>query len=270
MFAQINHMALISHQYPMLQKYYESVFGFKTSGRNDAEASSVVGDGNVGLNLLPRRDGYVGGIDHFGMAVESIDAVLERMKKAHPKANIVKRPSARQFAAYSGHDPDGNVFDLTERNGANLKDVYAEAPEGEDDRACHFNRFAIRTSNAEECAEFYAEVFELQPVNRKQGDANFHLTDGKVTLSIMPWSIEVFAGMSIKRPGPDHIGIKVADLAAFKAEEARIGGKNSYLASRKLGGSAEADTRRNLIESNALGKYLIADPDGNWLDITDE
>jgi len=270
MFAQINHMAMISHQYPMLQKYYESVFGFKTSARNDAEASSVVGDGNVGLNLLPRRDGYVGGIDHFGMGVESIDEVLSRMKNAHPRANIVKRPSARPFAAYSGHDPDGNVFDLSERNAANLKDVYAEGSEGDEERTCHFNRFAIRTPNAEECAEFYAEVFELQPKNRKEGDANFHLTDGTVTLSIMPWSIEVFTGMSIKRPGPDHIGIKVKNLDEFKAEEARIGGKNTYLASRPLGGSVESDTRRTLVENNALGKYLIADPDGNWLDITDE
>ena len=260
MFAQINHMALISHQYPMLEKYYESVFGFKTSSRNNSESASVVGDGNVGLNLLPRRDGYVGGIDHFGMGVESIDEVLERMKKAHPRANIVKRPSSRPFAAYSGHDPDGNVFDLTERDGANLKDVYAEAPEGEDERVCHFNRFAIRTPNAEECAEFFAEVFELQPTNRKQGDPNFHLTDGKVTLSIMPWSIDVFAGMSIKRPGPDHIGIKVRDLDAFKEEEARIGGRNTFLAARPLGGSEESDTRRGLIESNTLGKYVTADP----------
>ena len=57
MFANINHMAIISNQYPFLQKFYQSVFGFKTSGRNDFESASVVGDGNVGMNIIPRRDG---------------------------------------------------------------------------------------------------------------------------------------------------------------------------------------------------------------------
>ena len=267
MFAHINHMAMISPQYPLLERYYRSLFGFQHSGRNDTEASTVVGDGNVGLNILPRRDGYVGGIDHFGMVVDDMDQVLDRMQRSHPGANIVKRPSYRPFAAYSGHDPDGNVFDLAEKNSENLDDVYAE---GGETRDCVFHRFAIRTVNAEAVAEFYADVFELQPTNRKDGDPNFHLTDGTVTLSIMPWKIEEFVGTSIKRPGPDHMGIKVKDLAHFKSEVQRIGEKNSFLASRPLGGSKEANMRRDFFAKNALGKFQMSDPDGNWLDITDE
>jgi catechol 2,3-dioxygenase-like lactoylglutathione lyase family enzyme len=268
MFARINHMAMISPQYPLLERYYRSLFGFVNSKANDSEASTVVSDGNVGLNILPRRDGYVGGIDHFGMVVESMDQVEERMKKASAKAGVVKRPSTRPFAAYSGHDPDGNVFDLAEKNGENLKDVYAERDEEE--RDAMFHRFAIRTVNAEEAAEFYADVFELQLANRKEGDPNYHLTDGKVTLSLMPWKIEEFVGTSIKRPGPDHIGIKVKDLDHFKSEMKRIGEKNSFLASRPLGGSDEANRRRDFFARNATGKLQISDPDGNWLDVTDE
>ena len=79
MFAQINHMAMISSDYSLLEKYYRSLFKFTNSGRNDPEASTVVGDGNVGLNILPRRDGYIGGIDHFGMEVDDIDIVQDRM-----------------------------------------------------------------------------------------------------------------------------------------------------------------------------------------------
>ncbi len=272
MFARINHMAMISPQYPLLQKYYQSLFHLKPSARSDAdpEASGVVGDGYVGLNILPRRDGYVGGLDHFGMVVDSIDEVLARMQKANSRANVVKRPSSRPFAAYSGHDPDGNVFDLAENNGDNRKDVYADqAGEGwTQDR--YFNRFAIRTPNAEACAEFYAEVFELQPTNRKEGDPNYHLTDGRVTLSLMPWSIDVFAGIAIKRPGPDHIGMRVEDMEAFKKDVVRLGGKNTFLASRPLGGSPEAEVRRDMLAANALGSYQIGDPDGNWIDVTDE
>jgi catechol 2,3-dioxygenase-like lactoylglutathione lyase family enzyme len=272
MFAQINHMAMISPNYALLERYYRALFGFRVTSRgdHDAEASTVVGDGNVGLNILPRRDGYIGGIDHFGMVVDSIDAVQARMKGKHDKANIVKRPSTRPFAAYSGHDPDGNVFDLAERAGSNRKDVYAEAAEGGWKQPNVFHRFAIRTPNAEACAEFYADVFELQPVNRSSEEGAYHLTDGAVILSIMPWSIDWFSGTSIKRPGPDHIGIKVADLDAFRVEMDRIGGKNTFLASRPLGGSRESDARRDHFSASALGKLQIADPDGNWLDITDE
>ncbi len=267
MFAQINHMALISPNFATLERYYRSMFRFDISLARDAESSCIVSDGYVGLNILPRRDGYMGGLDHFGLKVDSIAEVEERMKSAHPKAAIVKRPSTRPFAAYSGHDPDGNVFDLSEKRGDNLKDVHAKPPEGYAERACKFERFAIRTMNAEICAEFYANVFSLELKNRRQGDPNYHLSDGNVTLSVMPWSIDMFVGMSIKRPGPDHLGIKVADIGEFKREEQRIGEKNTFIASRLLGGSKESEVRKTLIEASTLGDYVTADPDGNWLDI---
>ena len=44
------------------------------------------------------------------MTVDDVNVVMERAHKKFPEANIVKRPSTRPFAAYSAHDPDGNVF----------------------------------------------------------------------------------------------------------------------------------------------------------------
>src|SRR2546421_11078332 len=186
MFAQINHVALISHQYNTLGKFYEAVFGLKLSAKGRPASAITIGDGYVGLNLIPRRDGYVEGIDHFGMVVDDVEPVLERMKRKHKNAAIVKRPSARPFAAYSGHDPDGNVFDLAQKKEDTRKEVYAEIAGGGWAQDRYFNKFAIRTPNAEECAEFYADVFELQPVNRNSAPG-FHLSDGRVTLSILPW-----------------------------------------------------------------------------------
>jgi catechol 2,3-dioxygenase-like lactoylglutathione lyase family enzyme len=214
----------------------------------------------------------MGGIDHFGIVVDSIDTLLDRMQDANPKTNIVKRPSTRPFAAYSGHDPDGNVFDIAEKTGENLKDVYGEQQEEDwkESGVCQFRRFAIRTPNAEECAEFYANVLELQLINTPEGKEGYHLTDGRVILSIMQWDIDMFGGMSIKRPGPDHIGIRVPDLDAFKKETKRLADKNTYIATRPLGGSDEANNRRDLLAACALGKFQMADPDGNWIDITDE
>ena len=271
MFAQINHIAIISHQYPLLEKYYQVLFGLKTSEKRwNPAGSPVVGDGCVGLNILPRRDGYIGGLDHFGLIVDSIDQALQRMQKNHPGASIVKRPSTRPFAAYSGHDPDGNVFDLAPKEGENLKDVYAESMKQSWNQDRYFNRFAIRTLHPKEVADFYADVFELKPIPRKTEDPNIHLTDGRMTLSLMPWTIDGFAGMSIKRSGPDHIGMKVEDVEAFKNDVQKLAGQNTYLTSWSLGGSPEAEVRKGLLQRCALGQYQLADPDGNWIDVTDE
>jgi catechol 2,3-dioxygenase-like lactoylglutathione lyase family enzyme len=270
MFAQINHMAMISPQYTVLGKFYEAVFGLKLPAKNRPAAAITIGDGYVGLNIIPRRDGYVGGIDHFGMVVDDVEPVRERMQKKHKRANIVKRPSARPFAAYSGHDPDGNVFDLAQKKEDTRKEVYAEIAEKAWAQDRYLNKFAIRTPNAEECAEFYRDVFELERVNRKTDAPGYHLTDGRVTLSILPWSIPVFEGMSIKRPGPDHLGFHVEDLAAFKAHVAEVAGANPYLAPVPMGGSPESAVRKRFFERQATGKWQMTDPDGNWIDITDE
>ncbi len=270
MFAQINHMAMISANYALLSKFYEGVFGLKSSGRTSPFNATVYGDGYVGLNIIPRRDGYVGGLDHFGMAVDDVETVLERMRRKHPQANVVKRPSTRPFAAYSGHDPDGNVFDLAQKKDDTRKDIYADqAAQGwHQDR--YLNKFAIRTPNADRVADFYMDVFELKSLNRETTAAGHHLTDGRVILSIMPWSISMFEGMSIKRPGPDHLGFKVEDLAKFKTHVAEVAGMNPYLAPVPLGGSRESDVRRRFFENSAIGRFQMTDPDGVWIDVTDE
>src|SRR5579863_9630435 len=201
MFAQINHMAIISPRYPLLGKFYEAVFGLKPASTSRPAAAITIGDGYTGLNLIPRRDGYLEGIDHFGMVVDEIAPVRERVQRKFKSANLVIRPSARPFAALSGHDPDGNIFDLAQRRGDTRKEIYADiAREGwAQDR--YLNQFAIRTPNAERVAEFYSEVFELKPLNERNGDG-WHLTDGRVTLSILSWSPRNFEGMPVKRRGP--------------------------------------------------------------------
>jgi predicted enzyme related to lactoylglutathione lyase len=267
-FAQINHMAMISSNYALLGKFYEGVFGLKSSGRTSPYGSTVHGDGYVGLNIIPRRDGYIGGLDHFGMAVDDVETALERMRRKHPGANLVKRPSTRPFAAYSGHDPDGNVFDLAQKSGDTRKDIYADQAAGGWHQDRYLNKFALRTPNAQRVAEFYMDVFELQPLERSA--PGVHLSDGRVTLAIMPWSIAMFEGMSIKRPGPDHLGFKVEDLAAFKAHLAEVAGMNPYLAPVPLGGSPESDVRRRFFEASASGKLQMTDPDGTWIDVADE
>jgi catechol 2,3-dioxygenase-like lactoylglutathione lyase family enzyme len=272
MFAKINHMAMVSPIYPMLANFYEAVFGLKRSGKTSRPLNAVtVGDGYVGLNLNPLRDGYVGGLDHFGLVVDDIALVLARAREKFPKANIVKRPSTRPFAQYSGHDPDGNVFDLAQKDASDqLVGVYAEQAAGGWRADRYLNKFALRTVNADACAEFYQDVFALQPMNTPAGAGGHRLTDGRVTLAILPWSIPLFAGMSIKRPGPDHIGFKVENIDTFKAHVEVTAGMNPYVAPMRLGGSREADARKTFFAAAAGGKFQMADPGGVWIDVTDE
>nr|TFG55657.1 MAG: VOC family protein [Hyphomicrobiales bacterium] len=270
MFAKINHMAMVSPQYPMLGKFYEAVFGLRFSGKPRPDASVSIGDGYVGLNILPKRDGYFGGLDHFGMVVDDAETVLERMQRKFPQTNIVKRPSTRPFAAYSGHDPDGNIFDLAQKKNDTRIDIYSELAEGGWSQDRYLNKFAIRTPNADRCAEFYRDVFDLEPVESKSNAPGHYLTDGRVTLAILPWKISMFEGMGIKRPGPDHIGFKVEDMESFKEHLAMVAGKNPYLAPVPLGGSKESDVRKHHFQNSAGGKFQMTDPDGTWIDITDE
>jgi hypothetical protein len=76
--------------------------------------------------------------------------------------------------------------------------------------------------------------------------------------------------MSIKRPGPDHIGFHVESIAALEADIKRVGGMNPYLAPVPLGGSKESDVRKTLFQNSATGKFQMTDPDGMWIDVTDE
>src|ERR1043165_10076120 len=115
LFAQINHVAMNSHNWPMMARFYEAIFGLQAPSEKRKSrpiSGANIGDGYVGLNINPLRDGYVGGLDHFGMTVDDVEEVMERARRKFPDSNIVRRPSTRPFAAYSAHDPDGNVFDL--------------------------------------------------------------------------------------------------------------------------------------------------------------
>lgn len=269
MFAQINHMAISSVNYSMVGRFYEAVFGLRCSTHRPFHGV-VYSDGYAGLNINPKRDGSPGGLDHFGFLVDDVDEVRERIEKKWPGSDLVKRPSTRPFAAYSGNDPDCNVFDLAQKKDDTRSNIYAEAAAESWNQDRYLNKFAIRTKNVDRVAEFYMDVFELTPTNTESESSARHLTDGRVTLSIMPWSIGVFKGMAIHRAGPEHIGFRVESIEALKNDIATATGANQYLAPVQLGGSKEADMRHSFFKRSATGKYQLADPDGTWIDVTDE
>jgi catechol 2,3-dioxygenase-like lactoylglutathione lyase family enzyme len=261
MTAKLRHIALISDQYALQGKFYEAAFGMRTAADPRPERAVTVGDGYVGLNINPRKPGRPAGLDHFGLEVDEVEPVLARLKKHG--VEVVKRPSTRPFAGISTHDPAGNIFDLSQRDMANRTSVYVEAEKPAPRRISHI---ALRTLQAERLVDFYGEL-GLKPVKGAQG--NFHLSDGRVTLVLMPWRISDYEGTGIVRPGPDHLGFEVESLAAFKQRLQELGDNNPHLRAKTLAGK-EGDARMQLFASSCpLGEYRIADIDGVLLDIAE-
>ena len=147
MTSRIKHIGIMSQTPPRLFKFYECLFDFRTDVRtpdqererakqigyrilNSGRVASafartvIASDGNIGVAFNQRRPGYPGGLDHFGMAVDDIGAVLKRIKEKYPSVEAVKRPAGRPFVDYSSHDPEGNIFDIAEPGKKQLVGVF--------------------------------------------------------------------------------------------------------------------------------------------------
>ena len=177
MFSKLNHLAITSDHYTLLGMFYRAMFGLKASGDTAREIGAIsVGDGYLGMTLIPRRGGRKAGLDHFGIEVESLDKVRDKVARKYPDIEIVKRPGNRPFASYSAHDPAGNYFDLSQPGHENRAEVYAK---GEWKQETTFSHFAIRAREAERLANFYVDVFELEARNAPSAEGGYQLTDGR-------------------------------------------------------------------------------------------
>ena len=78
MSAKVNHIAIASDHYAI--KYALLRSPVRHEGVKQAR-SMVVGDGYVGLNSIPRRDGRCSGIDHFGIEVDDLEDTIARIRK---------------------------------------------------------------------------------------------------------------------------------------------------------------------------------------------
>lgn len=268
MFAKINHVAIVSEKYPLLGRFYQAVFGMGTSSQMRPTRALTVRDGYVGLNINPRRAGRPAGLDHFGIEVEDVETAFERMRKRYPDADWVQRPSTRPFAGLSANDPDGNVFDISQRDMSNRTDIYVDNEKDGKQAARRISHVAVRTMRPELIAQFYADVFELVPQNKAPDDQNYYLSDGRMTLVIMPWRIKNYLGQSILPRGMDHFGFTVDDMAKFQEDLDEVIGVNPLLSPMPVGKGKEGGARLELWKKQCpMGQYFMADPDHTMISV---
>src|SRR5436190_14830103 len=263
--SRLNHVAIASDQYALNGRFYESLFGMKPSSKPRPARSVVLGDGYVGMNVIPRRDGRTSGLDHFGIEVDDVEDTIARIAKFDSSLGSVKRPPIRPFAAYSAHDPDTNIFDLSQKGSGGQKDVYAENDWVQPRTISHI---ALRTRHAERCSQFYADVFGLAPLDRPK-DGNFYLSDGRVRLMIIPWIITDYYGQDPARTGLDHIGFKVESVDRVKKDMEFLIGENPHMRTRALGYGSEGEARLKLFQKCPLGSFHLTDIEGVHIDVAE-
>lgn len=270
MFAKLKHLAIVSDQYTLLGKFYETMFGMKPSANARPDSAVVVKDGYVGMNINPRmgKAGRQAGLDHFGFEVQDVELAYARLREQYPSVRVLKRPSNRPFAGISTHDPAGNVFDLSQEGMENRADAYVTA-DNKQDR--HVNHIALRVVDAERIARFYVDVFELQAMEKPADDPNYYLSDGRVVFIIMPWDITDYAGTGIERPAMDHIGFKVESVEAVKNQLHSLIRRRAALAPNPIGADAgpEGEARLNLFAKCRFGQFHMSDPDGVLIDVAE-
>jgi catechol 2,3-dioxygenase-like lactoylglutathione lyase family enzyme len=292
MISKIKHVAIMCHNAASLCRFYEYLFALtraRSEGSPAAEdetarrfgypvlaskrvakpfaSTVIVSDGNIGLALLRRRPGYPGGLDHFGIEVDDIDVVFNRLKEKYPAVGVVKRPSNRPFASFSSHDPEGHLFDLTQPKMENIRGVWAEAAH-EQNR--YIKHLTIRAINPAALAQFYVDVYEFQEEEKAPEDPNFYLTDGRVTLVLTPWKIEDYYGTEHRGPGLDHVGFKVEDVEAFKKDlDVLCKVDPEWMSPKSPNLVSEYNVVLGLLSSCRYGQHPLADPEGNLLDVSE-
>src|SRR5258705_4552052 len=262
--AKIKHIALVSDQYALEGRFYEAVFGMKTAADKRPERAVTVSDGAVGLNINPRKAGRPAGLDHFGVEVEDVERTCARLRERYPAIQVLKRPSTRLLAVISTHDPASILFDLSQKDMENRASVYVEPPR---EQARAINHLALRTLHADEVAEFYVDLFGFERLDKRAGDPNHYLSDGRIALLLMPWSILDYEGGGIARPGPDHIGFRVESLQAVKERLQTVGDDNPHLRPFPLGAGPEGRARLPPFQRCPRRPHHLADPDGALLDL---
>ena len=109
---------------PIWIGFMRSYFAYRLPKASRPKSAVTNADGYEDLNINFRRPGRSGVLDHFGVEVENIHEILDRMDRPFPKVKALRRLINRPFSSITTYDPDGNFFNLSHPDKNNKKDIY--------------------------------------------------------------------------------------------------------------------------------------------------
>ncbi|HEY4135660.1 MAG TPA: VOC family protein [Alphaproteobacteria bacterium] len=272
--ARINHLTILSEDHYALGRFYEGFFHMRPAATQQPLGDVRIGDGHVGLNINPRLSGYRAQLERFGIEVDDIAQAMGRIRERYPAIEWLEPPSGESPASQKGasisiHDPDGNVFILSQAGRKDRDDIYEPSDQKQ---ARAIDHVALRVLHPRQVAEFYETVFELKRLDRPSDNGTVFLSDGNVTLVVIPWRLSDFLGTGISARGMDHIGFRVESVAALKADIEQATARNPGFqpSSSVVGRGKEGGGRLTMFRKSCpLGCHHFADPDGLLLDVTE-
>ena len=281
--ARINHITTMSTNPMAIGTMYETIFGlnFDTSPK-PVNYGEVLTDGNVDLTLHHRLPGQRLGLDHFGIEVDDLEQIFDALNSKYPSVGWIRRPSSCPYGGYMTHDTEGSIFSITEKNDE-PKPFVRETTKNftrwsdANPKKRNIHHYAIRTRNIEKVSQFYQDVFGFMHSHGKDGDSNHYLSDGSVTLMLIPWSLDVYAGISVTGRGPDHIGFLVEDATLVEKEIESFfshyspGQSPLWVLNTINEKSEESQIRAAMIANQCpMTAYSFTDKDGTFVTIGDK
>jgi predicted enzyme related to lactoylglutathione lyase len=106
---------------------------------------------------------------------------------------------------------------------------------------------AIMTRSPKKTAQFYQDVFDMEVLSQAPNDMAFFLSDGYLTLAILPHRLEGEASVGI-----NHFGFEIEDLEAVKKKLADFG----------------VEMPRMRPAERPYAEYRACDPEGNQFDLS--
>ncbi len=270
MFAHIRHVAVYTENYQRTAQFYQTIFGMKkiTTGMTDEKGNydpnrGHISDGVIGLALLQRHAGIRSGLDHFGFEVQSTETVLERLRKSYPDLRVATSLEHVPFSVLRIQDPAGTHIDVSQKGVAKVREGYLE--EGWE-QPRHLHHIAIRAGKPALLADFYQNVFEMRRLEGTSEKGHLCLSDGKVSLVIIPCENTSYHAMT---EGLDHIGFKVEAIEKAEQELAELSRSNPESQPKQIDLGRFGPVTKREIDSCMLGRRSLADPDGVLMDLVD-
>jgi len=113
---RLRHLAIFASDPARVAKFYKNVFEMEIVRVSPGSNAHFLTDGHINLAILPHStEGQAPrGLNHFGFEVEDQNEISRRIA-AEGQPAPKQRPADRPYAEQRGADPEGNMFDISER-----------------------------------------------------------------------------------------------------------------------------------------------------------